>query len=212
MTYQLQVGSVADRSLRAKLQLFAQIASEPAYDQLRTKEQLGYIVSSHATQTTGSTGFMVIVQSEKDPIFVETRIEAFLDGLKSHIEEMSEEDFEKNKQSLITKKEETPKNLGEETGRFLSNIMEQYYEFGRSKLLEYLILWSTNMSRTDRRGQYPPDDQGRRPHSAHDLYSHVIADPRETVCPYEFAIQGNQVRRFSCDTIDRGVYEAQCER
>ena len=32
--------------------------------------------------------------------------------------------------------EATPKNLGEETGRFFSTISERYYEFGKSKLLK----------------------------------------------------------------------------
>ncbi len=138
VTYQLHVGSMTDQTLRATLQLFAQIAHEPAFDQLRTKQQLGYIVSTQATQSTGAMGFRVLVQSERDPVYVETRIEAFLDSLKSHIEEMSEEDFEKEKQSLIAKKEEQPKNLGEETQRFFAHIVDRYYEFGKRELLVQL--------------------------------------------------------------------------
>jgi insulysin len=44
--YIISVGSVSDRSQRAKLLLFCQIAEEPCFDTLRTKEQLGYIVNS----------------------------------------------------------------------------------------------------------------------------------------------------------------------
>ena len=135
VTYVLHIGDVTDKPFRAALQLFAQIAEEPAFDQLRTKQQLGYIVNTQATQSTGSMGFRVLIQSERDPVYVETRIEAFLDSLKEYLEEMSEDDFEKNKQSLITKKEEKPKNLGEETRRYFGSIADRYYEFGRRKML-----------------------------------------------------------------------------
>jgi secreted Zn-dependent insulinase-like peptidase len=48
------------------------------------------------------TGFHVLVQSENDSVYLENRIEAFLsDTLKKHIEELSEEDFEK-RSSLFT--------------------------------------------------------------------------------------------------------------
>ena len=41
--YLIQVGNVTQTSLRARLSLLAQIAQEPCFDQLRTKEQLGKI-------------------------------------------------------------------------------------------------------------------------------------------------------------------------
>lgn len=44
----------------------------------------------------GMTGFHVLVQSENDSVYLENRIEAFLSTtLKSHIEELSDTDFEK---------------------------------------------------------------------------------------------------------------------
>jgi len=39
--YYIQVGDLIDKELRTKLTLLAQIANEPCFDQLRTKEQLG---------------------------------------------------------------------------------------------------------------------------------------------------------------------------
>lgn len=43
--YLIQVGNVTQTDLRARLSLLAQIAQEPCFDQLRTKEQLGRIYS-----------------------------------------------------------------------------------------------------------------------------------------------------------------------
>ena len=129
--YTLQVGEPTDQKIRAQLQLFSQIAKEPVFDTLRTKEQLGYIVASAPMVQPGSLGFRFIVQSEKKPDYVETRIEAFMDWLKTHLETISEEDFEKQKASLIAKKEESPKNLGEETKRYWDRITDKFYEFDR---------------------------------------------------------------------------------
>ena len=131
MCYGVHVGDPADQKLRATLQLFEQIVKEPAFDQLRTKEQLGYIVFTSSMNGPGVMGFRVIVQSERDPVYVETRIEAFFDWVKDHLEKMSAEDFEEHKRSLIAKKEEKPKNLSEESKRFWSRISDRYYEFGK---------------------------------------------------------------------------------
>ncbi|KAK4687449.1 hypothetical protein P7C73_g2681, partial [Tremellales sp. Uapishka_1] len=131
IVYYLHVGDNVDPILRARLEVLGQIVSEPAFNVLRTKEQLGYIVYSQAIGMPGSCGLRVIVQSERDPVYVETRIEAFLDSVKEIIENMSEEEFGKNKQSLISKKEEKPKNLGDETRRYWGRISDRYYEFDK---------------------------------------------------------------------------------
>ncbi|KAL1412548.1 metalloprotease [Vanrija albida] len=126
-----QVGESTDPVARARLALLAQIASEPAFNVLRTKEQLGYICQSSQTGNPSTLGFQVLVQSERDPIYVETRIEAFLEGLKATIEGTSDEEFERHRKSLIEKKEESPKNLGEESRRFWNRIVDGHYEFSR---------------------------------------------------------------------------------
>jgi len=48
--YYVQVGSVSDAQLRARLQLVAQMTDEPAFDQLRTKNNLAMLFGlAHAT-------------------------------------------------------------------------------------------------------------------------------------------------------------------
>lgn len=64
------------------LELLAQIMSEPCYDTLRTKEQLGYIVSCGVRRSNGTQGLRVIVQSEKPPPDVDIRIELFIQNMK----------------------------------------------------------------------------------------------------------------------------------
>ncbi len=46
-------------------------------------------------------GLRVIVQSERHPAYLEGRIEKFLASMEEHIQNMSEEDFEKHRAALI---------------------------------------------------------------------------------------------------------------
>ncbi|CAG8782773.1 45453_t:CDS:10 [Gigaspora margarita] len=132
--YYVQVGDVQDRELRAKLALIGQISDEPSFDQLRTKEQLGYLVWSMVEEGIGSMAYRIVIQSEKDPIYLENRIEDFLTKLQTIIEEMSEENYEKQITSLISKKLEKPKNLSEESYRHWYHICSGYYEFNKVEI------------------------------------------------------------------------------
>ncbi|CDH56832.1 a-pheromone processing metallopeptidase ste23 [Lichtheimia corymbifera JMRC:FSU:9682] len=127
--YLIQVGNVTQTSLRARLSLLAQIAQEPCFDQLRTKEQLGYLVFSGVRKQAGSMGMRFIVQSERDTIYLENRIEEFLIKLRSIIVNMSDEEYQAQVQSLIFKKLEKDKNLGQEGGKYWTHIHSGYYEF-----------------------------------------------------------------------------------
>ncbi|KAI8982604.1 Metalloenzyme, LuxS/M16 peptidase-like protein [Pilobolus umbonatus] len=127
--YLIQVGSVTETALRAKLSLLAQIAQEPCFDQLRTKEQLGYLIFSGVRKQTGSMGLRFIIQSERDTVYLENRIEEFLIKLRSIVEKMTEEEYNAQLQSLITKKMEKDKNLGQEGGKYWTHIYSGYYEF-----------------------------------------------------------------------------------
>jgi hypothetical protein len=61
----LQVGPASGVRQRALLDLADQLLYEPCYDTLRTKEQLGYTVSSGSRLTHGVLGFCVVVVSAK---------------------------------------------------------------------------------------------------------------------------------------------------
>jgi insulysin len=127
--YYLQIGSNTDRKLRAMLGLFSQMTSEPAFDQLRTKEQLGYIVFSGARTSATMIGYMVLVQSERTPDHLESRVNAFLLKFGLDLEKMTIEEFEGHRRSLINKRLEKLKNLESETGRLWGYIGSEYFDF-----------------------------------------------------------------------------------
>ena len=123
------VGDRGDRQKRAKTLLVDQMIHEPAFDQLRTKEQLGYIVFSSMRNFSTTCGLRFLVQSEKTPEYLDSRIEAFLVQFGQTLEKMSEGDFEGHKRSLIIKRLEKMRNLDQESSRHWSQIASEYYDF-----------------------------------------------------------------------------------
>ncbi|XP_037080309.1 insulin-degrading enzyme-like [Pollicipes pollicipes] len=128
--YQCGLQSVRDNTL---LDLLVQILNEPCFDQLRTKEQLGYIVWCTVRRSTSTQGLRVIVQSDKPPEYVDMRIEAFLHSMADHLRQMSAEEFANHKEALETRKLEKPKNLADEFTRHWDEIVIRQYYFGRER-------------------------------------------------------------------------------
>ncbi|PBP21540.1 peptidase M16 inactive domain-containing protein [Diplocarpon rosae] len=127
--YLLFIGDKSVRPLRAKTLLLDQMTHEPAFDNLRTKEQLGYVVFSGARIAATTIGFRFIIQSEKTSEYLESRIDAFLAGFKDTLEQMTDSDFEVHKRSLITKRLEKLKNLDQESNRLWAHIDNEWFDF-----------------------------------------------------------------------------------
>jgi insulysin len=142
--YLLYVGDKSIRPLRAKILLLDQMTHEPAFDQLRTKEQLGYAIFSGARPTATTIGFRFIIQSEKTPQYLESRIDNFLASWAETLEKMTDAEFEGHKRSLITKRLEKLKNLDQESGRLWSYVDSEYldFELGKSILHNQVHLLS----------------------------------------------------------------------
>ncbi|XP_029690970.1 insulin-degrading enzyme isoform X2 [Takifugu rubripes] len=116
------------------LELFCQIISEPCFNTLRTKEQLGYIVFSGPRRANGVQGLRFIIQSEKAPHYLESRVEAFLCTMEKAVEEMSEEAFQKHIQALAIRRLDKPKKLSAECGKHWGEIISQQYHFDRDTI------------------------------------------------------------------------------
>lgn len=133
LTYYLQLGSSTDARLRTTALLLIHMMSEPAFDTLRTKEQLGYIVFCSELKLPGASllGLRLVVQSERNPAYLEQRVEAFLDTMKSKIEDMEPVDFEQFKTGLQQKWTEVIKDLKKERAIFWEHIDSGYLDFLR---------------------------------------------------------------------------------
>ena len=116
------------------LELFSQIINENCYNQLRTQEQLGYIVFSGVRRSNGAQGLRVIVQSERHPAYLDTRIESFLAGVAATLASMEDEEFRQHVEALASKRLEKPKKLSVRNGRYWSEILSQHYNFNRDEI------------------------------------------------------------------------------
>ncbi|TEY42656.1 hypothetical protein BOTCAL_0387g00100 [Botryotinia calthae] len=142
LEYIISVGSISDRVQRAKLLLFAQIANEPCFNTLRTKEQLGYIVNSEASVYATVGTWCILVQSERNCKYLEERCDAFLVKLERDLRAMTDETFEEHKIGLINKRLGKLKNLGQEALRFWNHIriycdVENIEALAKKDILEF---------------------------------------------------------------------------
>ncbi|KAH0555669.1 hypothetical protein GP486_006386 [Trichoglossum hirsutum] len=130
----VHVGDISDRMLWAQVLLLQQITDEAVFSQLRTTEQLGYTVFSGVQMSATRVGYRVLVQGERSPEYMETRIEEFLWGFAEVLEGMGEEEFEGHKRSLVNKQLEKHKNLSEESQWLWNQIDSEYYDFDQVEL------------------------------------------------------------------------------
>ncbi|PON27902.1 insulysin [Trichoderma gamsii] len=129
----LYVGDRGNRNIRAKTLLMDQMMHEPAFDQLRTKEQLGYIVFASIRNFATTCGFRFLIQSERTPDYLDRRIEAFLVQFGESLQKMTDTEFEGHKRSLINKRLEKLRNLDQETSRHWAQISNEYYDFEQAQ-------------------------------------------------------------------------------
>lgn len=129
--YFIQVDkSLENKKLRVLTDLLSTIIQEPCFNQLRTKEQLGYVVFSGTRVTRTTLGFRVLIQSEKSTAYLEYRIKEFLENFSKFVNsKLTDEGFTRFKQALKDKKLQKLKNLGEEVNKFWSAINSGYYDF-----------------------------------------------------------------------------------
>ncbi|XP_045541115.1 insulin-degrading enzyme [Papilio machaon] len=124
------------RATRANvaLELVAHALAEPAFNVLRTKEQLGYIVFSGVRRSNGAQGLRLVVQSDRHPEYLEQRIEAFLKTSQEDLENMSEEMFLKHRSTLAAQRLERPKRMATKAARIWAEIITQVYNFDRPRV------------------------------------------------------------------------------
>ncbi|GBG72511.1 hypothetical protein CBR_g12082 [Chara braunii] len=131
LQFYLQVGQDKCR-LNVLGQLFVQTAKRDAYYQLRSIEQLGYIVFLLPRNDFGVTGMQLVLQSNlKDAATLEMRVEAFLSSFGKKLLDMPEKEFQDHVDALIAIKLERHKNLSEEASYHWREIDYGTFQFDR---------------------------------------------------------------------------------
>ncbi len=108
------------------LDLLVQIANKPAFEILRTQQQLGYIVFTYKEQHQGVAGLGFIVQSNvQSPAVVDRRIEGFLTQLRQLVVDMDDEEWSSHIAAVVTAKTEPDKRLSQEIDRAWQEIVSK---------------------------------------------------------------------------------------
>ncbi|PWA98416.1 insulinase (Peptidase family M16) family protein [Artemisia annua] len=118
---------------KALIDLLDEIIEEPFFNQLRTKEQLGYVVDCSPRVTYRILGLCFRVQSsEYSPVYLQGRIDKFINEMDGLLSEVDDESFQNFKSGLIAKLLEKDPSLAYETNRYWGQIVDQRYMFDLS--------------------------------------------------------------------------------
>lgn len=114
------------------LSLFTRIVKPRFFEELRTKQQLGYIVQTSWAENEGFLQFACQVQTEYPLDDVRGRIEACLEEQLRWIDEdLTEVEFGRQRDGLASNLAEAPKNLSEEFSRCWMEVNKRRFDFTR---------------------------------------------------------------------------------
>ncbi|WP_225639680.1 pitrilysin [Candidatus Profftia sp. (ex Adelges kitamiensis)] len=110
------------------------------YEQLRTKEQLGYAVFSYPALIGHQWGIGFLLQSNNyTPDYIYNRYITFYYQSYKHLQSLKENDFNQYKLALVNQLKQCPQTLSEEVGRFLNDFNHGNFEFNtREKLIDHI--------------------------------------------------------------------------
>ncbi len=125
------------KSTRAALGVSAQIIGADFYAQLRTRQQLGYIVMSSVYPVRDVPGLIFVAQSPvASPAQLAVAYREFLSQWSQRDEQQLRALFERHRSALAQRLAEQPKNLGEASDRLWQDISSGYLQFdSRQQLL-----------------------------------------------------------------------------
>ncbi|KAJ2236582.1 metalloprotease [Coemansia sp. RSA 485] len=110
--------------------LLMKILNEPYYDQLRTKEQLGYIVYVTSRELVQAKGYLCFeIQGEYNPVYLTMRIDKFLQDFRQTLLDYDQAKLDTTIKSLVDSWKEDFKSIYQEANDFWSSISSNTYEF-----------------------------------------------------------------------------------
>jgi len=119
--------------LAARVDLLVHLMFEPLFDQLRTKEQLGYSVACGGRDTGGMMGFAITITSAvATPRKLEARTHRFVGRFVSWLARMPASTFRANVEAAVANKLRDDVNLADESTRALHEIQTEQYIFDRA--------------------------------------------------------------------------------
>ena len=135
--YQIGPENIRDECLTSLVENYLE---EPFFDELRTKEQVGYVVSSYSHKMRGIFHFVFLVQSSThQPDDVWDKVNGFLMQVLKDVEGISEKKFKKLKKSTVETAFKKDLSLYEEFDRVKHEVDSAAFCFDRKKRLKEMM-------------------------------------------------------------------------
>ena len=116
------------------IKLIESFLKDKFFDQLRTKEALGYIASLFAIEAEGYYGMANVLQSNsKTPEFCAARVRNFYKEMHQNVKNISDEEFQLHLNALKGKTNKKDDNLSEVFSRNWTEIKNNIYKFNKKE-------------------------------------------------------------------------------
>ncbi len=127
ISYQGNEKSIGEQ---ARWRLLGHIMASPFFNELRTEQQLGYVVAAAFSETENMPGMLFLVQSSAvSAAELRKRMEAFVKAWADELQAMSEEEFAAHKAGLVSKLLKKDDMMLQRAVRYMSNMEREHYSF-----------------------------------------------------------------------------------
>ncbi|MCB1744610.1 MAG: insulinase family protein [Gammaproteobacteria bacterium] len=121
---------------QARFAMMGQVLGSPFFDDLRTRQKLGYVVFATPFPLLETPGIAFVVQSGiADAEEIEQRIQSFIEERLEALSALDEATFERHRQALLGDILERETKLRERSNRYWMELDRRYYEFDRREQL-----------------------------------------------------------------------------
>ncbi|WP_457674549.1 insulinase family protein, partial [Thiolapillus sp.] len=127
ISYQGNEKSIGEQ---ARWRLLGHIMASPFFNELRTEQQLGYVVAAAFSETENMPGMLFLVQSSAvSAAELRKRMEAFVKAWADELQAMSEEEFAAHKAGLVSKLLKKDDMMLIRAMRYMNNMEREHYSF-----------------------------------------------------------------------------------
>ncbi|MBN4078309.1 insulinase family protein, partial [Nitrospina gracilis] len=135
LAYAIQIGDKSPELL-AQVSMLASIVESDFYTQMRTNQQLGYIVWSFQQRMEDRIFFRMVIQSSThEPFELSKRVNAWMASTEKLFSKLTDEEFERHREALIVGLEKEGDSIGAVLGDLYGFAVDEKGDFSYKKKL-----------------------------------------------------------------------------
>jgi insulysin len=135
LAYAIQIGDKSPELL-AQVSMLASIVESDFYTQMRTNQQLGYIVWSFQQRMEDRIFFRMVIQSSThEPFEMSKRVNAWMASTETLFSKLTDEEFERHREALIVGLEKEGDSIGSVLGDLYGFAVDEKGDFSYKKKL-----------------------------------------------------------------------------